>query len=100
MLVLWLALAAVSRNYPQSTTPETWLRIAEMTAIALLGLLAGLKKWPLLMLGVFLASFFPVGLYLLGVPSLFRLIGVADLLYLVAALWLLVALPKIAIPNS
>jgi hypothetical protein len=90
MLVLWLVLAAINRDYPQSTTPETWLRIAEMTALAILGLLASLKKWPLLMLAVFLASFFPVGVYLLGVPSVFRLIGVADLLYLVAALWLLV----------
>ena len=56
-----------------------------------LSLLASLKKWPLLMLAVFLASFFPVGLYMLGVPSVFRLIGVADLLYFVATLWLLVA---------
>jgi hypothetical protein len=91
MLVLWLALAAISRSYPQSTTSETWLRIAEMIALAVVGLLASRKKWPLLMLGVFSASFFPVGLYLLGVPSVFRLIGVADLLYLVATVWLLVA---------
>jgi hypothetical protein len=91
MLVLWLVLASISRNYPQSTTPETWLRIAEMTVLAIVGLLAGIKKWPLLMLAVFLASFFPVGLYLLGVPSIFKLIGVADLLYLVASLWLLAA---------
>jgi hypothetical protein len=89
MLVLWLALAVVGRDYPQSTTPEAWLRIAEMSALAILGLLASLKKWPLLMLVVFLASFIPVGLYLLGVPSVFRLIGVTDLLYLVAAFWLL-----------
>jgi hypothetical protein len=91
MLVLWLALAATGRDYPQSTTSDTWLRIAQMTVLAILGLLASLKKWPLLMLAVFLASFFPVGLYLLGVPSVFRMIGVADFLYLVAALWLLVA---------
>jgi hypothetical protein len=91
MLVLWLALAATSRYYPQSTTSDTWLRIAEMTALAILGLLVSLKKWPLLMLAVFLASFFPVGLYLLGVPSIFRLIGIADILYLVATVWLLAA---------
>jgi hypothetical protein len=90
-LLLWLVLAAISRSYPQSTTSETWLRIAEMIALAVVGLLASLKKWPLLMLAVFLASFFPVGLYMLGVPSVFRLIGVADLLYLVATVWLLVA---------
>jgi hypothetical protein len=91
MLILWLALAAVSRDYPQSNTSGTWLRIAEMILLAILGLLASVKKRPLLMLVVFLTSFFPVGLYLLGVPSVFRLIGVADLLYLVAALWLLAA---------
>jgi hypothetical protein len=91
MLVLWLTLAATSYSYPQSTTPESWLRIAEMAALAALGLLASLKKWPLIMLAIFLVSFFPTGIYLLGVPSIFRLIGVADLLYLVATLWLLVA---------
>jgi hypothetical protein len=91
MLVLWLALAAISRDHPQSTTPETWLRIAEIVALAALGLLASLKKWLLLMLVIFLLSFFPIGLYMLGVPSVFRLIGVVDLLYLIATLWLLVA---------
>jgi hypothetical protein len=60
MLVLWVALAAISRNYPQSTTPESWLRIAEMTTLATLGLLASLKKWPLLMLaGLLKVSLFP-----------------------------------------
>ena len=91
MLVLWVALAVISRNYPQATISENGLRIAEMIALSGLALLVSLKKWPLLMLAVFLASFFPVGLYMLGVPSVFRLIGVADLLYFVATLWLLVA---------
>ena len=91
MLVLWVALAVISRNYPQSTTSDTWLRMAEMTVIAIVGMLASLKRWPLLMLAVFLASFFPAGLYLLGAPSIFRLIGIADVLYFVATLWLLVA---------
>jgi hypothetical protein len=90
MLIVWLAFAIHSRNTPQSTTPETWLRIAEMAALAGVGLLASLKQWTLIMLAVFLASFYPVGLYLLGVPSVFRLIGVADLLYLVATVWLLI----------
>jgi hypothetical protein len=91
MLVLWVALAVISRNYPQSIPSDTWLRIAEMAAFAIVGLLASLKKWPLLMLAAFLASFFPIGLYMLGVPSIFRLIGIADILYFVATLWLLVA---------
>jgi hypothetical protein len=91
MLALWAALAAISRNDPQSITSETWLRIAEMMTLAIVGLLASLKQWPLLMLVVFLISFFPIGLYLLGVPSIYKLIGVADLLYLVATLWLLAA---------
>lgn len=92
MLILWVILAAISRDYPQSTTPESWLRIAEMATLAALGLLASMKKWPLVMLVIFLVSFFPTGIYLLGVPSIFRLIGVADLLYLIATLWLLVPL--------
>jgi hypothetical protein len=91
MLVLWVALAVISRNYPQSTTSDTWLRMAELTVIAIVSLLASLKRWPLLMLAVFLASFFPAGLYLLGAPSIFRLIGIADVLYFVATLWLLVS---------
>ena len=50
MLVLWVALAVISRNYPQSTPSDAWLRMPVMAALALLGLLASLKRWPLLML--------------------------------------------------
>jgi hypothetical protein len=73
---------------------ESWLRIAVLAFLAVLGLPSSLKRWPLLMQAIFLASFFPVGLYLPGVPAaegqpgVFRLIGVANLLYLIARLWL------------
>lgn len=37
----------------------------------------------------FVASFFPVGFYFLGAPSVFALVGVANVLYLIAAIVLI-----------
>ena len=55
-----------------------------MVAIGILGILAAWRGLPFLMLAVFAFSFFPMGLYLLGTPGIYRWIGVFDFLFLVS----------------
>lgn len=61
-----------------------------MTVVAAL---AGVQIWaawnklPILVLIAFIFSFLPTGMYMLGLPSVFRLIGVAHLAYLIVALF-------------
>lgn len=45
-----------------------------------------MKPWALVV--AFVGSFVPVGLYTLGLPGVFRFVGVADLLYLFAGVLL------------
>lgn len=64
---------------------ETYFIFSLMIVLSLLALYACIKVKPLVMYGAFFGSFFPIGLYLLGVPSIFKWIGIFDVLYLVAA---------------
>lgn len=61
-----------------------------MSLLAVLAIGAAWFERPVGLVVVFVMSFVPVGLYLLGTPSLYSGIGIANLLYLVAAalLWL------------
>jgi hypothetical protein len=88
-LILWGLLIYNQQFFPESTGPDTYERMGLMAVLALLGILAALWGKPWLMLIIFAASFVPVGLYMLGVPSSYRLIGIADLLYLLSAVLLL-----------
>ena len=57
--------------------------------LSLLGVLGAVTAWlraPSIVLAVFLLSFLPVGLYLLGTISTFSFIGVAHIGFLVSAL--------------
>ena len=57
--------------------------------LSLLGALGSIAAWfriPSIVLIVFLLSFLPVGLYLLGTISIFSFIGVAHIGFLVSAL--------------
>jgi hypothetical protein len=65
--------------------PDAARNAVFMGLLALMGIFATLFERPFLMLVIFLFSFFPIGLYMLGVPSIFFLIGVSNLLYLAAA---------------
>jgi hypothetical protein len=89
LVLLWVVLGVNSRNFPASTPGDFWVRTLIMAGFALVGLAAAYFRIPLLMLVIFAIAFIPVGLYLLGVPSYARLIGVFDLLYLVSAVGLL-----------
>lgn len=86
-LVLWANLALTLRNDPGQV--ETAQTATVMGLVAIIGVIATLFDRPILMVVIFMFSFFPVGLYMLGVPSIYRLIGVFDLLYLVAGMILL-----------
>jgi hypothetical protein len=88
-LILWLALGYQNQFYPAQVTQQTWLINAKMVELALAGMLVVWWRKPLLMLVVILVSFYPVGLYMLGVPSIFRWIGISSLFYLAASLVLL-----------
>ena len=82
-LVLWAYLALTLKEDPLQF--DAAQSAAIMGLLALIGIIATLFERPFLMIVIFLFSFFPVGLYMLGVPSVFRLIGVFDILYLLAA---------------
>jgi hypothetical protein len=60
-----------------------------MSLLALLAGWAAVKFKPDWLLIAFMASFFPVGLYLLGTPGVFRWIGIGNLLYMLAGLSLI-----------
>jgi hypothetical protein len=45
------------------------------------------------MLILFAASFIPIGLYMLGTPGIFRLIGIFDILNLLAAILMIIGKP-------
>lgn len=84
---LWGVLALTTWNDPVQY--EAARNAAVMGLVALGGVLATVFDRPFLMIAIFLFSFFPVGLYLLGAPSVYMLIGVFDVLYLLSAIILL-----------
>ena len=96
-VVLWISFAYANYLYPDDVSTPTWITIGVMVLLSISGLCASLAKKPLLMILVFLVSFFPVGLYLLGVPSIFRLIGITNVLFLVSSLFMLSTRYKIQI---
>ena len=79
---LWLVFLSSVTAADRGATTATFFVVILMVALATLGLLAAWKARPYLMLAVFIFSFFPMGLYLLGTPGIYRWIGVFDFLYL------------------
>jgi len=74
---------------PYSDVPPEASTYAIVGFMSLFAILAGWASWtfrPLWLVVAFIGSFLPFGLLLLVTPSVFRLIGVANILYLVAAL--------------
>ncbi len=85
-LILWLILANKTQFYPSITTKGTWIVIALMILLAIFGVTSAITEKPFLMILVFLLWFFPVGLYMLGLPSIFRLIGFSNLLFFISSI--------------
>ncbi len=88
-LLLWAYLAYSQITNPFYGADESIRTSIVMGLLALIGILATMFDRPLLMIVIFLFAFFPIGLYMLGVPSVYRLIGISDLLFLLAALVML-----------
>jgi hypothetical protein len=68
--------------------------------ISLLSVVLSIAARPLIMIIVGSVLFFPIGFYMLGAPSIFRLIGICNLLYLAAGILLLVSERSIRIANN
>ena len=57
-----------------------------MAVLAIIAVIASVHGHGITLLVLFFASFFPVGLFLLGIPGWVRVIGVLNLGYLIAGL--------------
>jgi len=82
LILLWLWAAYFRR--PERDGLGFYANVVVMVALAIAAFSASLLQRPVLLLLAMAASFVPVGLYTLGLPSLFRVIGVLDLLGLLA----------------
>ena len=93
--IVYIVLYVVFMFTVYGSSGVDWMTYAMGGYMILLGLLAAwssLKSAVLLLTAAFIASFFlpPVGLYFLGVPSFMFWAGVCNLLYLAAAIIMLV----------
>jgi uncharacterized membrane protein len=88
IVLLWAVFLLRERAAPGTTMMTSNVAVF-MLLIGLIALGASWRAKPIGMLVAFAASFLPVGLYVLASEGFYRLIGVADLLLLAAALLLL-----------
>ncbi len=89
-LILWIVVAYQTHFYPDVITKDTWIVIAVMILLAILGVTAAFTEKPFLMILIFLLLFFPVGLYMLGIPSIFKLIGLSNLIFLISSIVIII----------
>lgn len=104
---LWIAFIVQNMDPAYKISSESYLIQVGMVGLAILGLLGFRFDQALIVIFAGLVSFFPIGLYVLGAPSIFRLIGVLDLVVVVLGIFLLVtkiskrfSRPHTAKPNS
>lgn len=85
--VLWavVALGSPGGRLAAVSGPPFWLAWAIFTALALVATATALRGSPVVALLAGLVSLFPVGLYLLVLPGVFRWIGVLDALLVLSA---------------
>ena len=93
-IILYGVLLFFNPYVSQPATMETYWVAAIMILLALLVVWAILNHMPGLIFLAFLASFFPVGLYMLGTPGLFMGIGICNLLYLTAGILMIICRKK------
>jgi hypothetical protein len=87
---LWLVFLFSAPATESGAATATFFVVLLMVGIATLGVLGAWRGRPYLMLAMFVFSFFPMGLYLLGTPGIYRWIGVFDFLYLVSGVLMIV----------
>jgi hypothetical protein len=86
---LWCTLLFFNPYDAECITGGTYVVGTLMIILALLAAWGAfaLRLWVLVV--AFVASFFPVGFYFLGASSIFALVGVANVLHLIAAIVLI-----------
>jgi hypothetical protein len=88
-ILLWVAFVFLNPLATGFPAPDTLFIVFLMVSLASTGLAASLWNRPGLLLLAAVASFVPVGLYVLGTPGPFRWIGALNVMTLAAAiLWL------------
>lgn len=85
--ILYIILAFFNPYNPSGLTLPIFL----MMLVAIASAAVAYFMRPYWVLVLFAVSFIPIGLYMLGTPGLFRLIGIFDLLYLLAGILMLVS---------
>jgi len=83
--VLW----NIAMWFPSPELPLSGVSFAVALLMAMLGIIvaiASIKGHAITLIVLFVASFFPIGLYLLGVPTWIRVIGILNFGYLIAGL--------------
>ncbi|MBI5305386.1 MAG: hypothetical protein HY868_24870 [Chloroflexi bacterium] len=85
-IALWTSLIFVNPFGETGITDQTWLVSGAMILLCIVGLGGVISARPLLVALVAVLSFLPIGVYMLGVPSFYRLIGVSNLTLLLAGL--------------
>ena len=85
-LCLWAVFLFANPYGSEGIESDTFAPAALMMALAAAGMLAAWRIIPILMFIVFAISLFPVGLYLLGTPGIFRWVGVCNFLFLPSGL--------------
>ena len=85
-LALWAVFLFANPYDSEGIKSDNYAPVAVMMALAAAGILAAWRIIPILMFIVFAISLFPVGLYLLGTPGMFKWVGVCNLLFLPSGL--------------
>ena len=85
-LCLWAVFLFANPYGSEGVSSDTYAVPAVMVALATAGFVAAWRIIPILMFIVFAISLFPVGLYLLGTPGIFRWVGVCNILFLPSGL--------------
>lgn len=89
-ILLWGVFLIFNPYTDQHITTGTYRVAAAMSLLALLVAWASLKTRPAPIILAFLASFIPVGLYMSGTPGIFRWLAVCNLLYMLAAIGMVI----------
>lgn len=85
-LVLWAVFLFANPYDSEGIKSDNYAVAAVMVALAAAAFVAAWRIIPILMFIVFAISLFPVGLYLLGTPGIFRWVGVCNFLFLPSGL--------------